>query len=110
MSSRSRLPRMRWFLVLALLLLLAACGDDLSEGAGGAEIYEATCARCHGANLEGGVGPALAGPDAPSVDLPRSYFIQTTERGQGRMPAYGGVLSDAQIERVVDFILAEQGR
>jgi mono/diheme cytochrome c family protein len=101
---------MRWLLALALLMLLGACGEDLSAEASGAEIYEATCARCHGADLEGGVGPALAGPDAPSGDLPRSYFIQTTERGKGRMPSYGGVLSDAQIERVVDFILAEQGR
>lgn len=40
-------------------------GTNLPEGSGtvvhGKEVYMASCAGCHGANLEGGFGPALTG-------------------------------------------------
>ena len=40
-------------------------GTNLPEGKGsvvrGKEVYLASCAGCHGANLEGGLGPALTG-------------------------------------------------
>lgn len=32
-----------------------------SQAAAGGKIYAATCASCHGEQLEGGVGPALSG-------------------------------------------------
>jgi polar amino acid transport system substrate-binding protein len=34
-----------------------------AQAATGAKAYAAKCAQCHGANLEGGVGPALTGPN-----------------------------------------------
>jgi polar amino acid transport system substrate-binding protein len=34
-----------------------------AQAAAGAKLYASTCAQCHGANLEGGVGPALRGPN-----------------------------------------------
>lgn len=58
---------------LALVLSLAACGGgekttDTNNGGGEAtanageaqKLYEAKCQACHGANLEGTVGPELA--------------------------------------------------
>ena len=100
-------------LIVPLLVMMAvasACGGTrLEDEAGGLEIYQATCARCHSADLSGGIGPAL-GAGSASSDKPREYFIQTTARGQGRMPSYGGTLSTEQIDRVVDFMLVEQGR
>ncbi len=63
-------------LVVATTLLAAASAlhtgplDAQSSGAytaaqaaHGATIFAAQCASCHGANLEGGVGPQLAGDD-----------------------------------------------
>ncbi len=97
-------------LLLTLLLLAAACGGGgLDEQAGGPEIFSATCARCHAADLSGGIGPRL-GMGAPSSDKPLEYFVQTISRGQGRMPSFDGSLSANQIQRVVEFILVEQGR
>ncbi len=53
-------------LVAAAALFLAACGGDSEpSGDGGGEassgqgIYEDNCARCHGPDGEGGVGPQL---------------------------------------------------
>jgi mono/diheme cytochrome c family protein len=34
-----------------------------AQASAGAKIYAAQCASCHGAHLEGGVGPALTGPN-----------------------------------------------
>ena len=34
-----------------------------AQAAAGAKLYAANCAQCHGENLEGGVGPALRGPN-----------------------------------------------
>ncbi len=101
----------RFVLPLACVaLLLAACSDPVSEDASGSEIYRISCAPCHGNELQGRSGPQLGGTDAPSIDLDRDYFVQTVSRGRGRMPAFSGRLSDEQIERVVDFVLEQQGR
>ena len=34
-----------------------------AQAAAGAKAYASSCAQCHGENLEGGVGPALRGPN-----------------------------------------------
>ena len=92
-----------------MLLVLTACGSSVDADASGPDVYASVCARCHGINLEGGSGPPL-GAGAPSAAQPEAYFIQSVSRGMGRMPSFGGTLSDDQIGRVVAFILEQQGR
>lgn len=91
----------------------------------GAEVYvSAGCSGCHGAAGEGGVGPALAGEEAEqtfpdeadhiawiksgsigTANNPVPYGNPDREGGQrlskGGMPAFGGQLSDEEIEAVV---------
>ncbi|MGZ3499058.1 MAG: c-type cytochrome [Vulcanimicrobiaceae bacterium] len=38
-----------------------------AQAAAGKKQFEAHCASCHGEQLEGGVGPALAGPNAATL-------------------------------------------
>lgn len=38
-----------------------------AQAASGGKAYAANCASCHGANLEGGVGPALSGPNLKTL-------------------------------------------
>jgi mono/diheme cytochrome c family protein len=90
------------------MVLLAACTGSADPGATGAELYSQFCARCHAADLSGGVGPAM-GAGSALVDLPDSYIIDVTANGRGSMPAFDRTLSDDQIQRLVDFIRAEQG-
>ena len=93
------------------MLTVACGGTSVEPDAAGEEIYAAVCARCHADNLTGGLGPALVGPDARSLDRPEEYFVRSVERGIGsRMPSFGGTLTEAQIQRVVDYILSQQGR
>lgn len=94
------------FLVAVVCLALAACGGP-SPDATGAEVFAQTCARCHGASLEGGVGPAL-GPGSNAAQMSEEYLIRTITDGKGRMPSFRQTLSDEQIERVVDYLRRAQ--
>lgn len=111
-------------LVIALLvgtaLLATGCPADEEEttttappvettttGAGAAEgsaVYSANCAGCHGADGSGGVGPDLRGMEAED----REELIQVVTEGRDEMPAFGGQLSDAEIEAVTDYVLTLQ--
>jgi mono/diheme cytochrome c family protein len=99
----------RLLVLLVLALAVGACVEPLPEDATGEAVFQATCAGCHGPNLQGRTGPPL-GEGAPSSDLSRDYFVDTITNGRGRMPSFEDVLTDEQIQRVVDYILSEQGR
>ena len=110
----------------ALLLATAAEAQTVSLATieTGQQIYAATCAVCHGANLQGqpdwkrrldnGRMPApphdATGHTASHSD--RELFDFTSlgvaavmgEGYESDMPAFGGVLSDAEILAVLDYI------
>lgn len=92
--------------VAVVLMTLTSCrGPD--ESASGEEIYLQVCARCHAADLSGGVGPALdAGSNAAEQN--DEYLVTTITDGRGRMPSFRQTLSEAQIARVVEHLRAEQ--
>lgn len=89
---------------LAILLLASACSvGEPSETASGEEIYAQLCARCHGSDLSGGIGPAL-GPGSSSVSEPDEFIEFTVVNGRGRMPSFESTLADSQVDRLVDYI------
>ncbi len=62
----------------------------------GAEIFASSCAACHGPNAVGG---DLA-DSTLSLDQLRSIIVN----GEGAMPAFGGQLTEEQVDRVVDYV------
>lgn len=99
---------MRRLLVPLVLFVLTACSGVPAEDAGGAEIYGQLCARCHAANLSGGVGPAL-GPDSGAARLTDEQVTGIVARGRGSgMPAFGNTLSEAQLGRLVAYLREQQ--
>jgi mono/diheme cytochrome c family protein len=74
-----------------------------STTSSGAALFSANCARCHGADGGGGIGPQLSGgkvvKDFPNV----ADQISFVTHGQGGMPAFGGTLSAKQIREVVNY-------
>ncbi len=96
--------------IVALALLVSACGQSVDVAASGQEIYLQICARCHADDLSGGFGPPLVGEESRVLGNPKEFFIQTIGRGLGRMPSFRGTLSDEQIERVADFVVEQQNR
>ena len=97
----------------------------------GEGLYIENCARCHG---QDGTGGAAASPYDPEDSWPapnltniaaryeenegiidiRDYVVETIERGRPGTPmptwgaAYGGPLTDQQVEEIADWILANQ--
>lgn len=90
-------------LLLALLLLLAACSDAPPSNATGQEIYTQVCATCHGADLSGGIGLPL-GPGSNAANQPDEYLRVTITNGRGRMPSFANTLSESQIDAVIGYI------
>ena len=73
----------------------------------GAELYDTNCASCHGSSLEGGVGPRLdAGSE--SAEETDSRLTARIHDGKGAMPAFGGSLTDEQIDLLVEFLRESQ--
>jgi quinoprotein glucose dehydrogenase len=65
--------------------------------------FEANCAGCHGANRVGAArGPSLAGVGSR---LTREQITQTIREGTGNMPAWAGVLDNATINDLVNYLI-----
>lgn len=93
--------------LVAGAVALSACVSGPAEDATGQEVFAQVCARCHGADLGGGAGPAL-GAGSNSASQPEEFMTQTITNGRGRMPSFGHTLSAAQIERVVAYLRQAQ--
>ena len=73
---------------------------DIAQGK---NIFGDNCARCHGADGKGIIGPNLQN----QTDLAK---VEGQVRSGGRtMPAFGGQLSAAQISAVAQFVLSLAG-
>jgi cytochrome c550 len=74
--------------------------EEVAEGGDfDPEVAKGKCITCHGANLEGKVGPALAG-----TSLSKEEIASTIEKGKGTMmPA--GLLKGADAEAMAEYIL-----
>ena len=80
----------------------AASGTDteLLLASGGA-LYQTNCAVCHGQNGGGGTGPRLAGNNR-AVD--EANVRNIIRYGRGAMPGYGAVLSDEELNTLVQYV------
>jgi quinoprotein glucose dehydrogenase len=65
--------------------------------------FEANCAGCHGENRVG----AARGPSLANVGkrLTREQITQTIREGTGNMPAWAGVLDNATINDLVNYLI-----
>ncbi len=89
----------------AVVLLAGAVGFAQSSGE---ETYKAKCQSCHGAEGVPNPGIAKAMGVKPASDpsvksLSEAQMIAVTTDGKGKMPAYKGKLSDADIKASVDY-------
>lgn len=105
----------RTLLGWAVLLCLAVawgCGggggaETEAQVARGDEVYGSTCAACHGAEGEGGTGPAILGAGAPlrGYQTAQGLFDYVSRVMPFDDP---GSLSDEEYWDVVAFLLNEQ--
>ncbi|GAC1596429.1 MAG: cytochrome c [Candidatus Velthaea sp.] len=82
-----------------------------AQASAGSKAYGAQCASCHGANLEGGVGPALTGPTLNTLakNTKLSVGDMFTFLSQ-QMPLNApGTLTKAQYSQIMAYILKYNG-
>ena len=104
---------------LTLAAALAAAGAASAQiPSGGAfpdlttgeAVYKGICQGCHMPDAKGAAGagiyPALAGNPKLKV---AAYPLLVVTRGQKAMPDFGGMLTDAQIAGVVNYIRGNFG-
>lgn len=87
--------------VLGLLILSAG---TMSFAQAGEATYKAKCAMCHGATGQGDTATGKAMKMVPFIKAPEAEMIAITTNGKGKMPAYKGKLTDAQIKEVNDYV------
>lgn len=92
----------------AILLAASIAGTAIAQ-APGADTYKAKCATCHGADGLAATPMAksmkvLSFKDPAMVKASDAQFIASTTNGKGKMPAYKGKLTDAQITDVIKYI------
>jgi mono/diheme cytochrome c family protein len=91
-----------------LLLAVSLAGPVFAQGSA-ADTYKAKCASCHGADGTAAtpMGKAMkvvSFKDPTMVKASDAQFIASTTDGKGKMPAYKGKLTDAQIKDLVSYI------
>lgn len=91
-------------IVFNLCLSLPAIAADLGDGA---KVFSANCAACHvgGGNM---VNPAktLKKADLEKYEMASLEAIMSqVKNGKAAMPAFGGRLTDEQIENVASYVL-----
>lgn len=93
------------FVLAAVVFLSGAAGFAQSSGEA---VYKAKCQSCHGA--QGAPNPGIAKMMGvkpvgdPSVKLlSMQQMIADTTNGKGKMPAFKGKLTDAQIKDSVGY-------
>ena len=95
-------------LAAAMLLAASVAMPAFAAGTGEAD-YKAKCASCHGADglaatPMGKMFKIASFKDPAQVKLSDAELIASTTKGKGKMPAYAGKLTDAQIKDVVAHI------
>ena len=93
--------------ILKLVFVAILAASATAALAQGADTYKSKCQMCHSADGSAstpagkamGTPPVSAFAKASEADL-----IAITKNGKGKMPAYGGKLTDPQIKEVVDYL------
>jgi mono/diheme cytochrome c family protein len=91
--------------VFVVLLFTNEPGGGSANGnaSPGAALFASNCARCHGSDGGGGIGPQLSGGKVVK-DFPKvSAQIALVRKGQDGMPGFGDQLSPAEIQQVVEY-------
>lgn len=97
------------FRIAALTLLGTMIALPAIAQQSGEATYKAKCAMCHGAD---GIGNTPVGKNMnvrslkspEDVKATDAELFKQTKEGVGKMPAYAGKLTDAQIQDVVAYI------
>ncbi|HTV64005.1 MAG TPA: cytochrome c [Bryocella sp.] len=94
----------KWITVIALFSLVLALALPPLAAADAAGDYKAKCAGCHGVDGSKSMMGAKPLNGAEVQGMSDAELTAAITDGKGKMPAYKGKLSDAQIKELVGYI------
>jgi aldose sugar dehydrogenase len=94
------------FVILFLVCFSVLVPSWAQDARLGSDAFGSYCSSCHGAQADGGQGPSLLVAAAYAHGSDDQSVTRTIREGfaEGGMPAFGAVLSDAQIGGIVAFL------
>ena len=89
-------------LAVAVALVLAAAVVRAEDAAA---LFQSKCKMCHGADGKGtAVGKTMGTPDLTALKISPADAAKVIESGKGKMVAYKGKLSDAEIQALASYV------
>ena len=95
--------KQRLFSCAAFLLLVSGL-TQATESPDASKLFQSHCARCHGDNRLGGMGPALLPENLHRLRKNRASGVIANGLPATQMPAFGRKLTAEQITALVDYI------
>ena len=97
---------MKWLIAVLVFVLVAPIALAAPDGAA---LFKAKCAICHGADGSGQtpMGKSMKLRDLRSAEVQKQTdkeLYAWTADGKGKMPAYKGKLSEAEINALVAYM------
>ena len=95
--------------LLVLIAAIAVALPMLAADPDGAALYKGKCAMCHGPDGAGqtATGKAMKVRDLRSADVQKQTDKELEaiiSNGKGKMPAYKGKMTEAEIDALVKYI------
>jgi mono/diheme cytochrome c family protein len=89
-----------------MLAAMVAAPMTTAFAQSGADTYKAKCLMCHAADgtASGPAGKSLNVPSFKASKQTEAEMIAETKAGKGKMPAFAGKLTDAQIKDAVAYV------
>ena len=91
-------------LLACFLLILGSGASNAADAIKGGELYASHCAACHGTS---GISVMPGAPNfarGEGIMRPDTLLLSAIRNGKNAMPAYQGILSDADILDVIAFV------
>lgn len=98
----NRLRRRILLLAAGAALVVAGCSGDTS-GKLGQELYEQTCAVCHGVTGAGTPGRPSIGAGSNAVQLTDEQIRGVMDVGPGAMPSFSRLTAE-QLDSLVEYV------
>jgi mono/diheme cytochrome c family protein len=89
-----------------MLAAMVAAPMTTAFAQSGADTYKAKCLMCHAADgtASGPAGKSLNVPSFKASKQTEAEMMAETKAGKGKMPAFAGKLTDAQIKDAVAYV------
>lgn len=89
--------------IVALGALAASCSNS-SEGLFGQELYEGTCAVCHGADGQGLGGRPALNEGSEAATFTDDQLRGVIRVGPGAMPSFSNLLDEEQVQSLIEYL------